>query len=144
MVMLSPIPSPVATLKMASTLAETRRLHAWLDDVLSRSVLPDRVVQAVRICLEEAVTNVVLHGYGQDSPGPIELTLGPAPPGLLAVIVDRAPPFDPTQVPVLPPPTDLHSSRLGGHGLRLIHRFANVFRYERAAGQNRLTLGFAV
>lgn len=129
---------------LRSTVAETRRLHEWLDQALAAGALPDRLENAVRLCLEEAVMNVVMHGHGEGEPGEIVVTLGHGPGSLWARIADRAPPFNPVAAE-LPPARrpSLQEGPLGGRGLRLMRRFAQDLHYERRDGQNLLTLRFA-
>ncbi len=142
--MAGPAKLQLSVLEIASTLAETRRLHAWLDDQLIGLSVPDKRAHAVRLCIEEAVMNVILHAYGTATPGAIEIALGPEPPGILVRIVDTAPPFDPTQQTGRPAAANLHSDPLGGNGLILMRRYSDFLHYEYLQGQNRLTMGFAV
>lgn len=136
---------PAASTVISSTIAETGRLHAWLDEVFARHGVPDRVAHAVRLCLEEAVMNVILHGYGPGQPGAIEIALWSDGDEVLARVTDRAAPFDPTQPrPSGPRRADLADGPIGGRGLGLIRRYASRTGYARHGdGRNELTLGFA-
>ena len=116
------------------------RLHDWLDDRLAGFAIPDAVAHAVRLCLEEAVLNVVIHGYGVGQPGEITVSLRPSRSALLAVVSDRAKRFDPTR----PAPPRSAPAGDGGRGLRLIQRFADIRRYRYAGDGNRLTVGFTL
>lgn len=92
------------------------------------------------IALNEAATNIIVHGYG-GRPGTIELRVRAAGPDLEVRLRDRAPPFDPTAVP--PPRTDLPLAqrRPGGMGVHLARHFADELRYMVTAdGGNELTL----
>src|ERR1700709_670701 len=82
---------PSASIQLASTGRETGRLHVWLDQALEGA--PEAVSHAVRLCLEEAVMNVVMHGYGPDQPGAINVRLWPEAGCLVAEILDDAAPF---------------------------------------------------
>ena len=141
--MTGPAPPPDRTLVLHSRVAETGRLHAWLDEMAAASVVPDRLASAVRLCLEEAVVNVITHGYGRGRPGEIEVTLAREPGALRAAVADDAGPFDPTAVST--PPSrraGLQDGPLGGRGLRLMRRVATRLDYARSGGRNLLTLRF--
>ncbi len=130
-------PAPIL---LASRLADTARLHAWLDHRLAGTA--DETAHAIRLCLEEAVMNVILHGYGPDGPGTIEVALAAEPSALIARVSDSAPAFDPTKARPAPRPPGLHAGPLGGRGLHLIRRYASSCQYERGAGHNVLTMRF--
>ncbi len=50
------------------------------------------------LAVNEAVTNVLLHGYNSQ-PGPVILCVEVANDDLRVILTDSAPPFDPTRVP---------------------------------------------
>lgn len=112
-------------------------MHAWLDDVFRDAAVPGKTAHAIRLCLEEAVMNVVMHGYGPGQPGVIAVALWPCGAGLCAQVSDSAAPFDPTA------PRAVRTASVGGRGLQLIRRFATESRYRRQDGRNHLTLSFA-
>jgi anti-sigma regulatory factor (Ser/Thr protein kinase) len=116
------------------------RLSAWLDTQEEALELPPKVAFALRLCLEEAVLNIVNHG-GADAP--VIVRLHPAETELTAEIVDRGPPFDPRIAPEPAKPANLREAAIGGLGIHLIRNFAARIEYDTAADGNRLTLHFA-
>ena len=135
-------PLSPAQLEIGSTPAESGRLHDWLDGVLASPALPRRSAHAIRLCLEEAVMNVIMHGYTAGSPGMIGVRLWSAPPLAFALIWDTASPFDPTAAPAAPMPASPDAE--GGRGLHLLRHYSRAQRYERQAGRNMLTIEFAL
>lgn len=131
-----------ASIELASTVAETGRLHAWLDGWIGQSALPEAAAHALRLCLEEAVMNVVLHGYGPGQPGTIQVALRQANGAAVASVTDAATPFDPLAPRPEPVRRDLQDGPLGGRGLGLIRRYAGGASYMRQDGRNVLTLRF--
>ena len=127
---------PAPRLRLGSEVRETTRLHAWIDGLLTADVLPPPLENAVRLCLEEAVINVIMHGYGKGRRGEIDVQLWREPGELRAIIVDSAPPFD----PVTAPRPDAKANPSGGRGLRILRRFASGLAYERRDGTNRLAI----
>jgi serine/threonine-protein kinase RsbW len=96
---------------------------------------------ALELAVDEAVTNVVLHGYDGLPPGPIELTFACTDGEAVVTITDRGQPFVPEKIP----PPDLHSAweerQVGGLGWHLIQEMTDEVRYfpDNQAG-NRLVL----
>src|SRR5436305_8036911 len=120
-------------LRLASGKGAAARLHEWLDEALAAEPMSERMAYAIRLCLGEAITNVMMHGYGPEG-GPIEVALWREPDGFAARIVDEAKPFDPTTAPTPPPRTRIDTGPLGGRGLVFMHRFASGMDYARVEG----------
>jgi anti-sigma regulatory factor (Ser/Thr protein kinase) len=57
-------------------------------------------------------------------------------------VTDEGRPFNILEAEPRALPGLSEDSVLGGHGIRLIRRFADEIRYDRSGGMNRLTLGF--
>lgn len=96
----------------------------------------DDLVQAV----DEALTNVILHGYDGRS-GTIDVTVASDGDTLELTVVDDAPPFDPTAAPVpdLAVPPDLRVP--GGMGIHLMRLATDSIAHEaRPGGGNMLTM----
>ena len=96
----------------------------------------DDLVQAV----DEAATNIVVHGYGHGG-GPIDVDARVEDENVVIELRDRAPAFDPTEVPEpdlsIPP----LQRRPGGMGLHLIRLATDAMTYRpRSGGGNILTL----
>ena len=99
-------------------------------------VCVDDLVQAV----DEALTNVIRHGYG-GRPGTIEVTVARDGDTLKITVVDDAPPFDPTAAPepdlALPP----QLRQPGGMGIHLMRLATDsIVHTARPGGGNMLTL----
>jgi len=59
------------------------------------------------------------------------------------MVEDDAPNFNPLDVPELPMVSPSWQISAGGHGIRLLHRFADALKYERTPTGNRLRIGFS-
>ena len=102
--------------------------------------LESSVIADLRQAVDEAVSNILMHGY-QDQAGPLRLDIGRKGTDLWVRLRDEAPLFDPTQVP----PPDLTIPLLlrppGGLGLLLIRQAMDELRYRPlSGGGNELTL----
>lgn len=119
------------------------RLGPWLDAAVAGHDLPGALTFALRLCLEEAATNIVVHGL---PPGAadrrIRLCIAFAADAVTAEIEDAGPPFDPAAAPLPDAGSGLADAPAGGRGLRLLRGFADGLSYERSEGRNRLAMTF--
>jgi len=93
------------------------------------------------LALQEAVTNVLKHGYGSPtSSGFLEIRLSYDDADLEIEIRDDAPAFNPTHVSEMKDPTLAEDLPEGGYGVHIIRSVVDRLEYRRDAGQNVLTL----
>jgi serine/threonine-protein kinase RsbW len=96
----------------------------------------DGLVQAV----DESATNVIVHGY-RLAPGEIEIETRRSGEELVVLLRDRAPRFDPTQVPPPDRHTPLTRRGGGGMGVYLARQLCDEMRYRSMPdGGNELAL----
>ena len=128
-----------------SQLAELERVSAWTEALAKAGFIPRQLQFAVDLCLEEALSNVIRHGYGGREDGVLSVEFRSGVEGVSFVIEDSAPPFNPLRdaaLAAMPLPTALADVVPGGHGIRLMRSFANAIDYEQMADGNRLVLRF--
>jgi anti-sigma regulatory factor (Ser/Thr protein kinase) len=131
-------PSP---LTLRSRLSELTHAVFWLNDLASYFHIPQTTRYAMDLCLEEALSNVIRHGYLGDASGTIVVRHRRNREGELQLVVeDEAPAFDPLTAET---PQARDESPVGGFGIGLMRRFATTVTYERLATGNRLILGFS-
>ena len=89
------------------------------------------------LAVNEAVTNVLLHGY-DSRPGPVTICVEVVDNDLRVILTDSAPLFDPTRVPppdiVLP----LEDRPLGGLGVHMMRQLTDELLYRPLADGNEL------
>ena len=91
----------------------------------------------VELALTEALANAVEHGCACDPGKHVQVCVGCDPDrGLLIVIRDPGPGFDPSQVPSPVEGQQLYAT--GGRGIFLINRLMDDVRYERGGTEIRL------
>jgi serine/threonine-protein kinase RsbW len=106
----------------------------------TRGRLASRLVEDLVCAVDEAVTNVIVHGY-QGASGPVEIEVGGDGQTLEVRIADRARPFDPTTAPEPDLNLPLERRPLGKMGVHLMREFADELRYApRRGGGNEVTL----
>jgi serine/threonine-protein kinase RsbW len=144
-------PEPRLTLK--SQLEDLTLVWPWVEAIAARCSVPADTQFAIQLCLEEALSNIIRHGY-QGLPNQA-ISVEYAPAGvendnaeeLVFTVEDHAPPFDP-----LAPSADAPAPALvsiqefppGGQGIRLMRKFAGRLAWQQLPNGNRLTLAFTI
>lgn len=130
------------TLRLARSMQGLAGLASWIDQIAAELALPSPQEYALRLCLEEAVVNVVMHG--RPVPGvPAEtvgLQVSSGPDALHVTIEDRCAPFDPLRQPAPDAQQGLEEREVGGWGIHLMRQFASSLAYQRLDNVNRLAL----
>jgi serine/threonine-protein kinase RsbW len=99
----------------------------------------------MNLCLEEAISNIIRHGYSGNPDHSIAIRFtSPREDYIILVVEDEAPPFNPVESPELPLLSSLEEIAVGGQGVRLLRRFADVLEYQATPTGNRLSIGFNV
>lgn len=109
-------------------------LQAWAARL--EPAVETEVVQALELAVQEAATNIVVHGYGEAPDQRLELGLAAGGDEVVLELFDGAPPFDPTRAPV----PDLDAPRVHGYGVFLLYQLTDAVEYERAGERNCLRL----
>ena len=132
-------------IELDSRLTELGRMWPWAEALADEYGIDQETRFAVHLCLEEALANVVLHGYREEPGHPIVIRASVAGDWLLMAIEDEAPHFAPDEHAAMEPQAaDLETMEPGGNGIRLLRRFAGSVVYEALPRGNRLTLGFRI
>ena len=120
-----------------------QQLADWIDRRVEALALAPGAANAVRLCLEEAVINIITHNDPPAGAAPsIYAWLGRCNGRIAVRIEDRCPPFDPLAVPARARAQDPVEVPIGGLGIQLMRSFASAIEYRREDGANRLLLQF--
>jgi anti-sigma regulatory factor (Ser/Thr protein kinase) len=120
-------------IELAAIGAAQDRIAAWLD----AEGVPAALAYRARLVLEELLANLVMHARFPDGRQPARITLDHSGGGLDVTIEDAAEPFDPRGTAEPPLPPSLDDDMLGGLGLALVRKMAEIRGYDRsAAGLN--------
>jgi anti-sigma regulatory factor (Ser/Thr protein kinase) len=117
-------------------------LLAFVERACARAALDPGVAFDVRLATEEAVTNVIEHGYaGAEAPGPITVRFHRDARRVVVTIEDLARPFDPATIRPADPSAPLEQRGIGGLGWHFVNHVMDEVRHEhRHPHGNRLTL----
>jgi serine/threonine-protein kinase RsbW len=102
--------------------------------------LPVDLVQSVQIVLDEAVSNVVRHGYEANGlSGDVRVAVGIEEGTVTLQVVDTAPEFDPLGAPGPDTSLPIEQRPLGGLGILILRRLMDRVEYARDGEHNRLS-----
>jgi serine/threonine-protein kinase RsbW len=110
-----------------------------LETVMQEDGFSVEEILDTQLALEEAMTNVIVHGYGK--PGEqIVVSCHSSLDRIEIRLADTAPRFDPLSVPVPDLETTLEERQIGGLGVYLIRTLMDDVSYWYEDGWNILTL----
>jgi serine/threonine-protein kinase RsbW len=132
----------VGRLILSQARLEIARLGEWFDREEQALAIPAKLAHAVRLCVDEAVDNLINYTSTTAEGPPIDIALGWQGDVFVAVVGDYGPPFDPRTVHAFAPAKDLETMKPGGWGIHLIRSFASEIDYEAGPDGNALTLRF--
>ena len=133
-------PGETFTLSTSVTLSSLDRIRSFLDESLERLGVGHEALGDIKLAVDEAVTNIVLHGYDGDG-GPLEIEVIPRGSDLVVTIRDEAKPFDDASQAQPRLDTPLESRPFGGMGLFLIRKMTDEALFSERPGRgNELRL----
>lgn len=120
-----------------AALAEAQKgVHAF---VSSHSVSSE-AAYAIRLSIEELVSNIIRHGFDDHEPHEIGVCLEILPRSIELTIEDDGRPFDPNSVAAVSVPSSLDEAPTGGMGLSLVRTIAGPIEYRRLDDRNLVRL----
>jgi serine/threonine-protein kinase RsbW len=116
------------------------RLNDWLDSAIARSDIKRSIAADLKLCVNEAVANLINYGFKDTNEPSILIDLKLEPSRGTAVIVDNGAFFDMRHWPIPDKPKDLLTANPGGYGVLLIRQRASDLDYVRDGASNKLTI----
>lgn len=115
--------------------------RSFVEDACREAGADESVCFDLKLAVDEACSNLVVHGYRGREPGPIGVSFDRNAEEIVITITDRAPPFDPKDAPLPKLDVPAFERRPGGLGWHLIRQVVDRIVYEADAEKgNRLTL----
>lgn len=125
-----------ASLRLTRESAGIERLNDLLREVFARAGTVRSVSDDLKLCLNEAVANVMAHGQTAVSANlRIDVHFIAAETRATAYVDDNCVHFDPLKYPLTAPMNGLRHARIGGFGIALIRATASSLRWQ-ALGEN--------
>jgi serine/threonine-protein kinase RsbW len=129
------------TKRFTCSLKNLEKISDYVTDYAKQAGLNETQVYAVQLAVDEASTNIIEHGYGQECPSRIDITCDVQEDGLKVVIYDDAEPFNPETVsePEINVPLDEIKPR--GLGIFLMRQMMDEVNYQSSSDTgNTLTM----
>jgi serine/threonine-protein kinase RsbW len=134
----------VKALWFTGNLAGFTQAAADLRAALDRAGVQGRARYRAELIFEEVVTNVIRHGYQDNTRHTIGVDVTGGDRTIVLTFEDDGRPFDPLGQPARVQATSLDDPPIGGLGIAIVRKAAKDIRYTRTAdGRNRLTVTIA-
>jgi anti-sigma regulatory factor (Ser/Thr protein kinase) len=120
---------------------DTAAVEAVQDEIaefLEGAGVASAVRYRLRLIIEELLANLIMHGRFDGDPPPARLEVAVGGDALLLTIDDAAAPYDPRLAPEPAGPPRIEDDTVGGLGLSLVRKMADIRAYHRLPhGWNR-------
>lgn len=128
------------TLRIDADIENLSVMRNFVQQTAESLDVDSRLVEDVVLAVDEAVTNIILHGY-KGQPGWIELVVQRENNTLTVRLRDQAPQFNPTAVAEPDLTLPLEKRKPGNLGIYLMKKMVDFVVYEPGSqGGNQLTL----
>ena len=129
-----------ATIILQSRLTELERLAAFVDQFGEQHGIGARDLFAIKLALDEVVTNVIRYAHDDAGDHEIVVRLGREGGEMAAEVEDEGRPFDPLQVGAPDLAAPLEERQVGGLGIHLARQMTDRLEYRRQGDHNVLTM----
>lgn len=127
-------------LQFRARLDNLAKMRDFVGDSARELGLGSLAVEDIKVCVDEAATNIVEHGYGSQEGG-LSVEVSREAAEIVVRIVDQAPPFDPESAPSPNLDLPLRDRQIGGMGVHLIRTLTDGLSYGAGPeGGNELVL----
>ena len=117
------------------------KIRDLVDRTAKEAGLTDKDLYKVQLAVDEACSNIVEHGYKGEGKGDIECTCRDTGDGIIVVLKDWGPAFDPNGVPDFELPESIEDVKLRGAGLYLIRNMMDEVNFSSSPKNgNKLTI----
>ncbi|MCJ7570165.1 MAG: ATP-binding protein [Anaerolineales bacterium] len=126
-------------MKIDGHLDQIERIGRFIQEAAQDAGFDEMESYACELAVCEACENIIVHGYGDDSTGEIEVAVQTEPDKIAIELWDDARPFDPANIS---PKLDrsLDDPPVGGLGLVIMHKVMDEMEYHRREGRNLLRM----
>ena len=132
--------APSLDLTVKASLENLQEIRSYIDQAGASLGINDSALADLRLVVDEAVTNVVIHGYG-DVEGNVEIRMEASGSSVIVRIRDNAKTFNPDQLGAPQLNTPLKDRPFGGMGIFLIRKMTDEAEFlPLPGGGNELRL----
>lgn len=130
-------------LRIVNELGELARVRHEVEAAILRAGFPGEWTNRILIAVDEAVTNIIEHGYEGVGAGHghVDIVIDATPDEFAISLLDEGESFDPRTLSDIDIRRHVAAGRSGGLGVFLIRKIMDVVDYHHEAGRhNRLTM----
>lgn len=127
-------------LTLKNDVRELSKLADFLEQLGLRWSLKPKVLMAINLSLEEAVSNIIFYAFEDTEEHFIEIQFQLVEKQLKIVLSDDGKPFDPLDREEPDTNLPLEERPIGGLGIHLIKKMMDTVLYERREQKNHFTL----
>lgn len=131
------------SLTIAGSKREIRKATAYIVEAAQAAGLDDGAVYHCEVAVEEACTNIIVHGCkedGMDRPCEINIQTQNSESAFIITITDNTPPFDPLTYAEPDVRSDSVKMEPGGWGIFFFRKLMDDVVYHYQDGYNQLVL----
>jgi anti-sigma regulatory factor (Ser/Thr protein kinase) len=129
------------TQRFSCSLSNLEKICDYVTQCANDAGLNETEVYAVQLAVDEATTNIIEHGYGEECPSRIDISCEILGDGLKVVIYDDAEPFNPELIPEPDINTPLEDVKPRGLGIFFMRKMMDEVKYKSSADKgNTLTM----
>ena len=133
--------SEVRRLVISARLEEVRDACDFVVAAAEQAGLDERAVYHCQMAVDEALTNIIEHGFANTDDGStIEIACQAEQDRFIITMADSSPAFNPLLHTAPDPSEPLDSREPGGWGIYFMRRLMDDVTYERVNNSNQLTL----
>jgi anti-sigma regulatory factor (Ser/Thr protein kinase) len=126
----------------SGAISDITSAEQWIDSIAAELGMQQLQMFAMQVCLEELMSNTLLHGKGED-PLTISVAVEAFPDRVFMTVEDNGRAFDVGRARAKAIDRPLDQLQPGGLGIHLIKNFATNLHYTRTPTGNRVVLEFA-
>jgi len=123
----------------AAELESLQKFRDFITACCEEHDIASETVLELKLAVDEACTNVIVHGYKGMDPGSIILSFRIEPDRILVQITDFGHVFEPASAPKPDVEAALEDRKMGGLGLFLIYQTMDNIDYQSSEEGNILT-----
>ena len=124
---------PTTKIDFPSRIREATRVLERIQDELSGRCFAEKTIFAIRLALDEAISNAIRHGNEGEPSRRVTIQYRITHDGFEGSVADEGPGFEPHAIP--DPTQDEYLERPTGRGLMLMHAYMTTVRFNPRGNQ---------
>jgi serine/threonine-protein kinase RsbW len=126
------------TKRFSCSLNNLEDICDYITHCADKAGLNESETYAVQLAVDEATTNIIEHGYGEECANRIDIACEVIEDGLKIVIYDDAEPFNPISVPDPEINVSLDEIKPRGLGIYLMRRMMDEIHYQSSPDKGNI------